>query len=171
MVEWNHRTLKAALMCNPETSCPDQLPLVLLGLRTAYKEDLQASPAEMLYGTTLRVPGIFFATKSQPFASLVTFVEGLRRLAQTIKSAPASRHTAENAPFFFKDLWTCSHVFKRVNAIYKPLLLPYTGPHRVIRQVDDKTYVININGSHRTVSMDALKQAYVEATDTSLLGA
>ncbi|XP_023245066.1 uncharacterized protein K02A2.6-like [Copidosoma floridanum] len=170
MVKRTHRTIKAALMCDPGTPWPDRLSLVLLGLRTAYKEDLQASPAEMLYGTTLRVPGDFFATESQPVANPATFVEGLRRLAQSIKAAPASRHAAENAPFFFKDLRTCSHVFKRVDAIRKPLQPPYTGPHRVIRRVDDKTYVINVNGSHRTVFTDALKPAYVEATDSSPLG-
>ena len=45
MVERFHRTLKSALMCSPHTPWPDLLPVVLLGLRTAYKEDLQASPA------------------------------------------------------------------------------------------------------------------------------
>jgi len=64
MVERLHRTLKAALMCSPQTPWPDLLPTVLLGLRTAVKEDLQASPAEMLYGITLRVPGEFFVFQS-----------------------------------------------------------------------------------------------------------
>ncbi|CAD7089400.1 unnamed protein product [Hermetia illucens] len=34
-----------------------------------FEEDLVASQAEMLFGTTLRVPGEFFATRSHPFAN------------------------------------------------------------------------------------------------------
>lgn len=66
IVEGLHRTLKAALMCALQTSWTELLPLVLLGLRTVYKEELQASPGEMLYGTTLRVPGEFFVHQSIP---------------------------------------------------------------------------------------------------------
>ncbi|CAB0042447.1 unnamed protein product, partial [Trichogramma brassicae] len=55
MVERLHRTLKAAFKCSPETPWTSALPTVLLGLRTAFKEDLQASPAEMVFGTALRI--------------------------------------------------------------------------------------------------------------------
>ena len=47
-----HRTLKAALMCHPQVQWTKLLPTVLLGLRSTYKEDLGASPAELLFGTT-----------------------------------------------------------------------------------------------------------------------
>ena len=39
----------------------DTLPLVLLGIRTALKVDISSSAAEMVYGTTLRLPGEFFS--------------------------------------------------------------------------------------------------------------
>ena len=167
MVERTHRTIKAALMSNSHLPWPDALPLVLLGLRTTYKEDLQASPAEMLYGTTLRIPGDFFFHSNQPEVSPSTFVEDLRRLAQEIRPSPASRHISENAPFFFKDLRTCSHVFKRVDSIRKPLQQPYTGPHKVVHRVNDRTYVIEIKGQKHSVSTDALKPAYLETADNS----
>ena len=63
MVERFHRQLKAALKAqhNP-ASWVDALPLVLLGIRTALKEDLSATTAEMVYGTTLRLPGELFYT-------------------------------------------------------------------------------------------------------------
>ena len=32
----------------------------MLGLRNSYKEDLQATAAEMVFGTPLRLPGEFF---------------------------------------------------------------------------------------------------------------
>ena len=60
MVERIHRQLKAAIMThespNPWTIT---LPAVLLGVRSAVKERLGRSAAEMIYGTTLRLPGEF----------------------------------------------------------------------------------------------------------------
>jgi len=57
LVELLHRTLKAAIMCHAEEKWTEALPVVLLGIRTAYKEDLQSSAAELVYGEPLKVPG------------------------------------------------------------------------------------------------------------------
>ncbi|GFQ89694.1 integrase catalytic domain-containing protein [Trichonephila clavata] len=57
MIEEWHRPLKAALMAYNTEHWSDALPTVLLGFRTAYKEDLQSSSAELVYGTTIRLPG------------------------------------------------------------------------------------------------------------------
>ncbi|CAB3381626.1 Hypothetical predicted protein [Cloeon dipterum] len=57
LVERLHRTLKTALMCHDADSWTEVLPMVLLGLRTQFKEVLQASAAEVLYGEPLRIPG------------------------------------------------------------------------------------------------------------------
>jgi transposase InsO family protein len=48
LVERFHRTLKAAIMCHTDQQWTEALPLVLLGIRTAFKEDLQASVAELV---------------------------------------------------------------------------------------------------------------------------
>ena len=60
MVERFHRQLKATIMAqespNPWTIT---LPSVLLGICSAVKELLGRSAAEMIYGTTLRLPGEF----------------------------------------------------------------------------------------------------------------
>jgi transposase InsO family protein len=57
LVERFHQTLKAAIMCHADQQWTEALPLVLLGIRTAFKEDLQASVAELVYGKPLRIPG------------------------------------------------------------------------------------------------------------------
>ncbi|CAH8289015.1 unnamed protein product, partial [Schistosoma rodhaini] len=57
MVERFHRQLKTALISH---SNPNQwtefLPLVMLGIRTSVKTDAQCSAAELVFGTTLRLP-------------------------------------------------------------------------------------------------------------------
>ena len=65
LVERFHRQLKGALKAQAlKHSWAEALPLVLLGIRTAVKEDLQCSVAELVYGTTLRLPGEFFSPAS-----------------------------------------------------------------------------------------------------------
>ncbi|KMQ86114.1 retrovirus-like pol polyprotein [Lasius niger] len=62
MLERWHRTLKTALSCHLQNDrdWTTSLPTVLLGLRTVFKDDLKCSTAELLYGTTLKIPGEFF---------------------------------------------------------------------------------------------------------------
>ena len=56
MVEHLHRQLKAALKCHASSASW----MMLLGVQTALKEDLNCTTAELMYGTTLRQPGEFF---------------------------------------------------------------------------------------------------------------
>ncbi|XP_014205790.1 uncharacterized protein LOC106637506 [Copidosoma floridanum] len=85
LIERFHCDLKAALMYSPETPWPTSLPMVMLGLRSVFKEDLQASAVEMLYSVALRVPGEFFGTTSQPGTAPATSIESLRHLPQVLK--------------------------------------------------------------------------------------
>lgn len=166
MVERWHRTLKAALMCNSHIPWPDLLPTVLLGLRSSFKADLQASPAEMLFGTAIRLPNEFFSpmnTSTQPDQHRLTGL--LRQRIRAIKAVPTSHH---NKPHIFcsKALQSCKHVFKLVASVKKPLEQPYTGPYEIVRRVDDKVYIINVNGEHKAISVDLLKPAFLVNVDT-----
>lgn len=143
--------------------------MVLLGLHTAYKEDLQASPAEMVFGTTLRIPGDFFTT-TPAAADRTAFVRGLKGLFQAIKPVPASRHVSIQ-PFCHKELDSCSHVFLRVDSIRKPLEPPYTGPHCIVSRNDNRSFCINVNGTQKTVCIDQLKPAHLEVSDSTSIPA
>lgn len=58
MVERFHRQLESSLKARGNTvNCSAELPIVLLGIRCAFKEDLKCSAAEMVYGQNLRLPG------------------------------------------------------------------------------------------------------------------
>ena len=54
-----HRTMKSALKAKlgSDPNWVDALPLVLLGMRAAVKNDLHCSVAEMVFGEPLRLPG------------------------------------------------------------------------------------------------------------------
>ena len=63
-----HRDMKAALRASlTGGDWADRLPWVMLGLRSAPKDDLQASSAELVYGQPLRVPGEFLPDATAPW--------------------------------------------------------------------------------------------------------
>ena len=62
LVERFHHQLKSALKAKPMANIyywADHQPMVLLGIRTALKEDLHCTAAELVYGTALRLPAEF----------------------------------------------------------------------------------------------------------------
>ncbi|KAK3892978.1 hypothetical protein Pcinc_003157 [Petrolisthes cinctipes] len=69
IVERFHRHMKTALKARLNgPDWMDELPWVLLGIRTAPKEDLATSSAELVYGAPLILPGDFIATSDKPDA-------------------------------------------------------------------------------------------------------
>ncbi|BHF77213.1 hypothetical protein SprV_0502031700 [Sparganum proliferum] len=57
LVERFHRQLKTALMAQPDPSrWSDHLPLVMLSLRSTLKADIGCTAADLVYGTSLRLP-------------------------------------------------------------------------------------------------------------------
>jgi hypothetical protein len=141
------------------------LPLVLLGLRTAWKPDINSSSAELVYGEPLRVPGEFFAPAPQPI-NAPEFVKQLRHCMAELRPTPASRHSTPRT-FVFKDLATTSHVFLRQDGVRAALQPPYTGPFEVLERAD-KTFRINVRGKPVNVSVDRLKPAHLLTVPTTV---
>lgn len=161
MIERVHRQLKSALMCHRD-SWVRSLPFVLLGMRTAFKEDIKATAAEMLYGESLRLPGEMLAptlVASQP-EDPADFVVQLRRKMSNVRPTAASRHCTPSS-FIFKTLSSASHVFLRDDTVRRPLQPPYTGPFAIVKRSDDgKTLTLNIKGREIVVSVDRVKPAF-----------
>ncbi|XP_011058751.1 PREDICTED: uncharacterized protein LOC105148627 [Acromyrmex echinatior] len=81
MIEQWHRSLKSAIMCHANEGWSRVLSTVLLGLRTHVRLDTGASPAEFVYGTTLRVPGEFILPDDfTPNPQIEEFREHMRKV-------------------------------------------------------------------------------------------
>lgn len=159
MVERMHRQLKTAIKCHGSQNWTESLPLVLLGMRTAFKPDIQASPAELLYGETLRLPGDFLQScKTTHTTDVTDFTARLRSMIGTIRPQPASRHCGRNI-FVFKDLPSATHVYVRDDSVKGPLQPAYSGPYKVLQR-GDKVYKLLIKGKEQTVSIERVKPAY-----------
>ncbi|GFX58391.1 pol polyprotein [Trichonephila clavipes] len=119
MIEEWHRPLKAAIKAYNTEHWSDAFPAILLGFRTAYKEDLQSSSAELAYGTTIRLPGEFFYSSPMD-SSPIQLVENLKSHFDSIRLSPASNHSKRSV-FVHPALKDCSHVFIRNDTVKKTL--------------------------------------------------
>ena len=164
LVECLHRQLKASLKAQPDpTNWTDLLPMVLLGIRTAVKEDIHCTAAELVYGTTLRLPGQFFSASSSDIDP-TSYVQRLKSTMQQLHAPPVRpHHRTVHLP---DSLTTCTHVFVRHDAIRKPLQHPYDGPYKVLKRTP-KHFTLDIHGRSTTVSLDRLKPARLEPPQSS----
>ena len=162
MVKRIHHQLKAAIMAhespNPWTLT---LPVVLLGIRSAVIELLSRSAAEIVYGTTLRLPGEFTDNYTvDAHTDLDDYSDKLGVAMSRLRLCPP-RNISQNDTFQFKALETCSHVFLGRIAIAPPLTAPYDGPYKVVlRSVRVLKNLMKVKVE--TVTTDRVKPPHIE---------
>ena len=151
MIERWHHLLKAAIMCPADPNWSRSLSTILPCLRSNVM-DIGSSPAEFVYGTTLRIRREFVLpddfTPNPHF-----FVEELRKHMQSTKPVPVG-HNCKKRECLHKDLKSCSHVFLRVGTRKKSLERPYTGPHKIIKRTSDRVFEVEVNSLPRHVSVE-----------------
>ena len=140
----------------------DKLLWVMLGIRTAPKEDLESSPAELFYGQPLRVPGDFVPASTVPWSATLQRAALLDN-ARLFAPVPTSRHglPLSHIP---AGLQTAEYVFIRHDAHRGPLRPPYEGPFRVL-ETGDKHFVVDMGGKPERLSIDRLKPAHLDVAN------
>ncbi|GFR62093.1 Pro-Pol polyprotein [Elysia marginata] len=160
MVERFHRSLKAALkarLLGP--GWMDELPIVLLGICSTWKEDLDAAPALLTYGTNLGIPGDFFpSTSAERISPGSIFVRHLQKNFRKLSPfSPVHHGTAKT--YLPRDLMSAEQVYVRHDAHRGPLVRPYDGPFKVLCR-SNKHFDILRHNKPTQVSIDRLKPAY-----------
>ena len=153
LVERFHRHLKGGLKARlAGPNWVDELPIVLLGIRTSLKEGLDCSSAE-------------FFTKSTP-EDPASFLTRLRHSMQRQQFVPTQWHgsTSTHLP---ADLRSASHAYVRRDGYKPPLTRPYAGPFRVLSR-SGKHFTLEVNGKTEEITIDRLKPAKFEQGPTSL---
>jgi len=167
LVERFHRQLKTAIKCHQTENWVEILPVVLMGIRAAWKEDLQATTAEMVYGEPIRLLGQFLQ-RDNPEVFIENhgeILEQLKKNIEKLKPQEIKKH-GETTTFIFQDTKTASHVFVRQELIGGTLRPPYEGPYKVVKR-NEKVITINKNGKNLNVSIDRVKPAYILHKDDS----
>ena len=178
MVERLHRTLKDRLMsrasASGSSSWMSHLPFVLLGLRSSVRVDSGCSPADMLYGGPLRLPGDMFADPAStvawvPLPPPSAFAAHLRSVMSAASPMPVLYHGTQPSHVDSR-LHSASHVFIRVDSVRRPLSPPYEGPFPVLSR-SAKSFDLQRNNKTMTVSIDRLKPALFLPVPDPLAGA
>ena len=164
IIERFHRHLKTALKCHETDKWTEALPLVLLGIRTSLKEDLKCSAAELVYGTTIRIPGDFIQASPDSVVDPTSYVNRLKKHMNKITVTPT--RVQQRSSYVDNSLAQASHVYIRHDAVRKPLQPVYDGPFQVLSR-GKKSYKISKNGRIEFVSIDRLKTAYI-STDSEI---
>lgn len=120
MIERFHCQLKAALKAE------------LLLDRTAVKEYLHYSQADLVYGTTVCLPGAFFSpTNSLSLSESSDYVARLKCYMRSL------RYT------HIPNSFSCSDLFIRRDSVKRHLQRPNDGPYKVLERTE-KYYVIDV---------------------------
>ena len=174
LVERLHRQLKASIMARSKdiNNWMDHLPIAMLGTRTAWRTELDCSPAELVYGMSLTVPGLLVGDRpqAQPDLPSSEFVQDLWHRMNQLRPTEMAHHTVPKVQVP-SSIAEAKWVYVRTDAVRQPLVRPYTGPYKVLSKAA-KFFTISKNGSPDTVSLDRLKPAFkyennnIEETNT-----
>ena len=111
--------LKQFLKCQQHVKWRKKLQLLLLFVRSAFKKDLQCTVAELVYGSSIRLPGEFIS----PENSTVEQYEFLQRLWKNMHqlSPRSTSNNTRSTSFVYPELQNCSHVFLRHDGVEKTI--------------------------------------------------
>ena len=171
LVERFHRRLKEALNALA-TNEPEQwfwrLPCALLAIRTTLKPDVGASPADLVFGEGLAVPGEVLGSnppnEEDEHNQRQNLLDNLRLEVARVQPKQTSAHRRPNV-HLPDELRRSSHVFVRRGGVQPSLATPYVGPYRVINR-DESSFRIAIPGSQsENINVARLRPAILPSDD------
>jgi hypothetical protein len=132
LVERFHRRLKDALRARAAGgSWATHLPWVMLGIRSAWREGTDFSPAEAVYGAQPILPGQFLAAEEDPSPSFLSDLQGILAGRDLL---PTSHHSTPAPQELPEDLLLAKHVLVRRDRHVPPLAAAYDGPFLVLER-------------------------------------
>jgi Integrase core domain len=133
VLERVHRSLKAALCARcGGTRWAEELPWVLLGLRAAPRDNTGVSPAELIYGKQLVLPGQFVNSP----ASQEQLLEDVHATLTGFGPVPTLHAglVVDRPVKLPEELLAADYVLVRTDGAKPPLARPYEGPYQVLQQ-------------------------------------
>ena len=99
-------------------------------------------------------------------AAYPVFVADLRQKIRLLRPIPHVCHGGESRrSYVSQELSSATHVFVRFGAPKTPLQSPYQGPFKVLER-REKYFKLDLGNRHDMVSLDIIKPALLDATDT-----
>ena len=171
LVERFHRRLKESLNALA-TDEPDhwywRLPCSLLAIRTTVKPDIGASPADLVFGEGLAIPGQLLShhpsDDNSEDAHRRNLLDNLHLEVARVQPTPTSAHRRPRV-HIPDELRRCTHVFIQRGGVRPTLSTPYVGPYRVVSRHQD-SFRIAIPGSPtESINIARLRPAVLPSED------
>jgi hypothetical protein len=168
IVERFHRRLKDALRARAAgADWMKHLPWVLLGIRSAWREETNFSPADAVYGSQPLLPGQFLDSPENPPPSFIADFQGVLAGRSPVST---THHSSPEPVGLPEDLLLARYVLVRRDGHQPPLSPAYDGPYLVLER-SLRFFKIQIGGRADNVSTLRLKPCHtppdtqVEAAD------
>ena len=166
LVERLHRRMKESLIA----LCEDarhlwywRLPMTLLAIRTTFKPDVGASPADLVYGEGLAIPGEILGNEDLNDEELLrrqrSLLANMRMEVERLQPKPTSSHRRP-AVYLPDELQTATHVFVRRGGVQPSLTSPYEGPFRIANR-SPTNFDVHIPGRGvETIAISRIRPAH-----------
>ena len=171
LVERLHRRLKESLLalCDRDAHLWYwRLPSALLSIRTTLKPDLGSSPADLVYGEGLAVPGDlhgdFPGDPPELLRQRQSAQANLRMEVARMQPVPTSAHR-KPLVYIPPELADATHVFVRRGGIHPSFATPFEGPYRIVERSDAGYRILLPGGRQDVVALSRLKPAHVDVDD------
>ena len=119
----------------------DALPWVLLGRHASYQPDLGASPAEMVFGTCLKLPGDLVRDGDPTEADVTNLVDVLRMKAD--RPPVQTAHHRQVPEYWPASAAKATHVFLKKGKL-TPLGATFEGPFEIVRKIGDSCMEVKV---------------------------
>ena len=170
LVERLHRRLKESLMaiCGEDTHLWfSKLPMALLSIRTTLKPDIKASPAELVYGEGLAVPGDLlpeFPNNAETNRQRQSTLANVRLEVERLQPKQTSAHRIPHV-HIPETLQSATHVMIRRGGVNPPLTQPYQGPFRIESRTQTGVKVHIPGRGIEEIALARVKPAFAESND------
>ena len=150
MLERQHRPLKDSLKAAIEDMGQkyqdrwvEYLPLVLLGRRTAYQPDLNASSAELTFAMNLKIPGqlLLDSVAEESDKELELLLQSVKNMTDIASNQPSRHNPPEkrlpDIPDGVTQVYTRQHQTKGLDCLYE-------GPFNIAERLSKSTKTYKI---------------------------
>ena len=171
LVKRFHRRLKESLIALGNTERDKwfwKLPMSMLAIRTTFKPDVGASPAQLVYGEGIALPGDILGGQNHDSEETrrrqQQLMGNLRMEVERLQPQPTSAHRRPRV-YMPGNLQTATHVFIRRGGVHPPLTAPYEGPFRVADR-NAQNFKVHIPGRGiEVVAISRIKPAHTSVDD------
>jgi hypothetical protein len=128
----------------------------MLGIRSAWRDGAEFSPAEAVFGSQLVLPGQFLGSPEPPSPSFLSDFQGVLAARTPLKTA---HHTTPLPTELPEELLLSRFVLVRHDGVQPPLSLLYDGPFLVLER-SLHFFKVRIGSRIETISTHRLKPCH-----------